>query len=181
MVVIWFLLQFVVGLIFWLDYFGTMTGMIPKNTSDEVLKDYIQASNSENSILKRKVDILGNNDCVEHNTTQCCNQPPADTIVHDRRGIGDVLSGTLNGWVRMMDDIVLRLRYEKYRVHPNFWASPRQIFKMSPIYIEKPYIWRKFEGMRLSPFLRLGQECMVCSVCCVMFFCCIFVLNNWPV
>ena len=56
---------------------------------------------------------------------------PADTIVHWRNGspsIGDVLSGTLNGWVRMMDNIALGLRRDKNRVHPNFWASPRQIF-----------------------------------------------------
>ena len=36
----------------------------------------------------------------------------------DQVGIGDVLSGTLNGWVRMMDNIVLLC--DKYRVHPNF-------------------------------------------------------------
>ena len=46
----------------------------------EFLKDEIQASNSENSILKQKVDILGNNNRVHLNATQCCNQPLADTI-----------------------------------------------------------------------------------------------------
>ena len=45
-------------------------------------KDEIQASNSENCILKQKVDMLGNNNRVQHNATQCCNQPPADTFVH---------------------------------------------------------------------------------------------------
>ena len=102
---------------------------------DEFLKDEIQASNSENSKLKQKA-ILGNNDRVQLNATQRCNQPPVDTIVHWRNGwpgIGDVLSGTLNGWVRMMDDIALRWGKKK-RVHPDVWASPRQIFEISPYF-----------------------------------------------
>ena len=45
-------------------------------------KDEIQASDSENCILKQKVDMLGNNNRVQHNATQCCNQPSAHTIVH---------------------------------------------------------------------------------------------------
>ena len=33
----------------------------------KVLKDEIQASNSENCILEQKVDMLGNNSRVQHN------------------------------------------------------------------------------------------------------------------
>ena len=126
--------------------FGTMTGMMPTYTSDKVLKEEIQTSNSENCILKQKVDMLGNNNRLQHNATQSCNQPPAYTIVHwrnGRPGIGGVLSGTLNGSVRVMDDIALSC--EKYRAHPNFWASPRQIFKNESLFIEMHLIleaWR---------------------------------------
>ena len=49
-------------------------------------KDEIQASDSENCILKQKVDMFGNNNRVQHNATQCCNQPSAHTIVHWRNG-----------------------------------------------------------------------------------------------
>ena len=41
----------------------------------EVLKDEIQASNYENCTLKQKVDMLENNNRVQHNATQGCNQP----------------------------------------------------------------------------------------------------------
>ena len=102
-------------------------------------KDEIQASNSENCILKQKVDMLGNNNRVQHNATQCCNQPPADIIVHWRNGwpgIGDVLSGTLNGWVRMMDDIALHC--DKYIQTSEL--LPDRFPKSVPIYIDATYI-----------------------------------------
>ena len=111
----------------------------------EVLKDEIQASNSKNCILKQKIDMLGDNNTVQCNATQRCNQPPADTVVcwrNGQPGIGGVLSGTLNGSVRVMDNIVLSC--EKYRVHHNFWAS-RQIFKNESLFIETHLIleaWR---------------------------------------
>ena len=131
----------------------------------KVLKDEIQSSNSKNCILKQEVDMLGNNNRVQHNATQRCNPEPADdTIVHwrnGRPGIGDVLSGTLSGWVRMMDNIALRC--EKYRAHPNFWASPRQIFQMSP-YLYRCALYQRADGMWFSHCLRLGQECMLCAV-----------------
>ena len=49
-------------------------------------KDEIQASDYENCILKQKADMLGNNNRVQHNATQCCNQPSAHIIVHWRNG-----------------------------------------------------------------------------------------------
>ena len=39
------------------------------------LKDEIQASNFENCILKQKVDMLGKDNCVQHNATQAVISP----------------------------------------------------------------------------------------------------------
>ena len=41
----------------------------------EVLKDEIQALNYENCILKQKVDMLGNNNRVQHSATQAVTSP----------------------------------------------------------------------------------------------------------
>ena len=114
--------------------------------------------------------MLGNNNCVQHNATQCCNQPSADTIVHWRNGWPGRYWRCIEwntGWVMMMDNVALLC--DKYRVHPNFWASPWQIFGMSPYYIDALYT----RDLMLIPLIKLGSRMHI--------MCCIFVLNNWPV
>ena len=125
----------------------------------EVLKDEIQASNYENCTLKQKVYMLENNNRVQHNATQGCYQPPADTIVHWRNGwpgIGDVLSGTLNSWVRMMDNIALLCKYIQTSE-----LLPEKFSKRVPTYIDVAYI-RDLRVCDLA--IVYGQECMLCIV-----------------
>ena len=124
-----------------------------------VLKDEIQASNYENCTLKQKVDMLEYNNRVQHNATQGCNQPPADTIVHWRNGwpgIGDVLSGTLNSWVRMVDNIVLLCKYIQTSE-----LLPEKFSKWVPTYIDVPYIRD----------LRVCDLGIVKNACYVLYFC----------
>ena len=97
----------------------------------EVLKDEIQASNYENCTLKQKVDMLENN-------------------------IGVVLSGTLNSWVRMMDNIALLCKYIQTSE-----LLPEKFSKRVPTYIDVPYI-RDLRVCDLA--IVYGQECMLCIV-----------------
>ena len=97
----------------------------------EVLKDEIQASNYENCTLKQKVDMLENN-------------------------IGVVLSGTLNSWVRMMDNIALLSKYIQTSE-----LLPEKFSKRVPTYIDVPYI-RDLRVCDLA--IVYGQECMLCIV-----------------
>ena len=97
----------------------------------EVLKDEIQASNYENCTLKQKVDMLENN-------------------------IGVVLSGTLNSWVRMMDNVALLSKYIQTSE-----LLPEKFSKRVPTYIDVPYI-RDLRVCDLA--IVYGQECMLCIV-----------------
>ena len=97
----------------------------------EVLKDEIQASNYENCTLKQKVDMLENN-------------------------IGVVLSGTLNSWVRMMDNIALLCKYIQTSE-----LLPEKFSKRVPTYIDVTYI-RDLRVCDLA--IVYGQECMLCIV-----------------